>query len=156
MSESIRQQIVDKVVERFTGILAAAGYKTDLGKNVHLWRDTSEAAAPFGDNELPAANIWDTDNKTEPTTFATRKHTHRLTIEVELRPITTEVDKNLRRMIADIAKAIGVDRTWGGLARDTEPFEDKSGLQHAAKVIAGCSYKFVIVYETIAFDPYNK
>jgi len=160
MADSIRQKIVDAVVTRFKTILVAGGYETNLGQKVFVWRDTREDADPFGDTELPALNIRDTKCETQYSAIATQRHQHRLTVEVELWTITATVHTQVRKLIADIHKAIGVDRRWEvagmKLADNTEPFQDEMGTEHKGKLKGGALFKFIVVYSTRAWDPYTQ
>lgn len=153
MATSRRQQIVDAVKARFETISIANGYETDIGATVALWRDTINVRP--ADTDLPLLNILDRSCQSSNSSFAIRKQEHRLTIEVELWTASSTVDTTIRKMLADLAKAIGVDRKWGGIADNTEPLGDDIGVEQQGRKIAGALYKFVIVYHTNAWDPYN-
>jgi len=113
---TLRQQIVDAIVTRFKDISTAGGYQTDLGTRVFLGRTTEPV-----ESECPALNIWDTDE--DNARRLNRIHEHRLKIQAFVYQAGSTVAGGayVRKAVADIFKAIGVDVTWGGLALDTEP-----------------------------------
>jgi hypothetical protein len=157
MADSIRQKIVDLVLTRFKGILVSGGYETNLGQQVFGWRDT--ANKPFAETELPAINIRDVRDTIQPQT-AQIWH-HQLEVQADIiaaSGVTTAQD--IRKMLADVYKAIGVDRFWtdgGGIKRafNTEPKTDESALEQENKIIGGARINFVIHYRTKSFDAYN-
>ncbi len=139
-----RQSIIDTIDTQLKTILTANGYDTDLGSNVFEWRQV-----PLQASELPALIYRDAMSETE--IIVLDKHTHKLTLEVEVKTEPGAIDGTLaRKMIADVVKAIGVDHTWGALAIKTDPLNseiifDEGGKE---KIISGAIINFEIMYRT--------
>jgi len=149
MSDSRRQLLVDAVRTRFATILVSGGYETNIGAKLFEWRVTELETA-----DLPALNFRDTRNVTEQKL----SHIHQHALEFEADVLTagvSETPKQIRKMIADVVKCIGVDRTWGGIAYDTDPKEDVLGMDQAGLIAGGARIKFVIKYRTRSFNPYS-
>ena len=122
-----RDSIMIAVVERMKSIRSSNGYHSELGLNVFEWRpkiaDTAGGYIPTEQDELPAIHVSD------PAVNVSQENVrgseaHRLTIEVEVAHEGGATGKTMREQITDVRKALGVDRTWGGIARRT--FQDMS------------------------------
>ena len=144
MPTSIRQQIINAVDARLKTIKIANGYNYDLGNNVFEWRD-----APLSDSNLPALIYRDLSCDTE----YLETHRHKIHIEVEL-VIKDTLASAVRKMIADVLKAIGVDPQWSNLAINTHPEGDEMQVKQSEKIIGGASVKFAIEFRTKEWDPY--
>jgi hypothetical protein len=148
MTTSIRQQIITAVDTRLKTITTVNGYNTNLGNNIFEWRD-----APLQESELPGAVYRDLQ---QTTVMAVGYHEHALALEILILLSGTEAATTIRKLIADVIKCVGTDRTWGTLAEDTLPVSDEEiAIEHAGKKIGGISLKFIIQYVTKPFDPYN-
>lgn len=161
MPLTIRQRIVNAVKLRMEGILTTGGYNSNLGQSVYVWR-----VHPRGESEADFINIKDVKRTTEQILLGRGQasHNHTLTVWVELigkRVVDTPADDTVRAMLADIEKAVGVDRYWTEvatstrLAEDTRPGEDQMIVEQAGQIIGGARYTFQIHYRTSAFDPYT-
>lgn len=159
MPTTIRQRLVNAVKARLELILVASGYNSDLGQRVHLWR-----ATPLGEDEAPFLNLKDVKRTTETVLLGQSAHQHTLTLWVEVlarRDVDVPADEIVRRYLADVEKAVGVDRYWTEaatgtrLAFDTRPVEDQMTVEQAGQIIAGARHTFTILYRTRAFDPYT-
>jgi hypothetical protein len=62
----------------------------------------------------------------------------------------------IRKIIADIDKAIGVDHTFGNLALMTERISDEAGVEIDEKKYAGCQIVYAITFRTSGFNDYVK
>ena len=151
MADSRRQDIIDAILARFRLIVSTGGYETDLGKNVHVWRDT--ATTPFQPEELPALNLRDASNAIEQILY--NKHEHSLTITAQGFVSSSAVAKDVRKCLADLYKAIGVDRKWSTLAFDTLPVGDEFTVQQNGTAIAGFVLTFTVKFRTTSYDPYT-
>jgi hypothetical protein len=150
MTDTKRQSIVNAIDARLKAILVAspAVYNLNLGLSVHEWRST-----PLDDAELPAIIYRDQD---EIIAVTVGKHEHRMLLEIELVLSGATVPAIMRKGIADVVKAVGVDVTFGGLAEDTE-FEGSESISviQNERRIAGVVLRFIITYLTNPFDPYT-
>jgi hypothetical protein len=155
MADSRRQQIVAAILERFRGIRITSGYETDLGASVHVWRDTSKI--PFQPAELPALNLRDPKNTIEEQ--LNNKHEHTLEILCEGLVASSAVAEDVRKCLADLYKAIGVDRFWTvsgtRLAFQTHPGSDEFTVQQNGTALAGFVLRFTVKFRTTNFDPYT-
>lgn len=149
MSDTIRQQIVDAVAERFETITVNNGYQTDIGNSIYEW-----LSAPLNDDD-PVSLIY--RDRQNVTVVAIGCHEHTLTIEAVLIITHAATLATIRNMIADVVQCVGANLTWGGLAQDTgPPLDEEIELEHKGKKMAGVSIKFDIQYKTAPFDPYTK
>ena len=142
MTDSIRQQIIDKIDARFKTITTANGYKTNLGSHVFDWLDRELA-----DSELDALAYRDVVNEIEPGTI--HEYTNQLRLEIEVRTKNaTTTAKQVRKMIEDVYKAIGTDDRWSGLATDTQPVSEIIDIQQYDKIMGSAIIAVVIEYDT--------
>jgi hypothetical protein len=151
MADSRRQDIIDAILARFRLVLIAGGYETNLGKNVHVWRDT--ATTPFQPEELPALNLRDASDAVEQVLY--NKHEHSLTITAQGFVASGALAADVRKCLADLYKAIGVDRKWSTLAFDTLPVGDEFTVQQNGTAIAGFVMTFTVKFRTTSYDPYT-
>lgn len=153
MPTSRRQTLIDAVVTRLRSILTAGGYETNLGQQIHVWRDTT--AAPWTAAELANGALNLRDPKQASTQELVNKHHHILDLVCEI-AVASGLEANvIRKMIADVFKAIGVDRKWSGAAFDTLPGDDQILVAQNGTAITGALVNFTIHYRTASFDPYT-
>ena len=151
MADSRRETIVAAIKTRFAAILTAGGYETNLGQHAFLWKTGAWQA-----DELPGVDIRDVANDIEPHTAGVVKQLHKLKIEAEVACKSgTTTAYQVRKMIADIYKAIKVDRTWGGLARTTHAIKDEMGVEQESRTLGGAKVTFFVEFTTAYFDPYT-
>lgn len=150
MADSKRQLIINAVDTRFKTILVSGGYETDLGQNVFEWRT---AALPVAN--LPGIVLRDPECSVS-SDVAIGQHEYELKVEAEINVAEgSSTPGEIRKMIADVIKAIGVDITWGGLAQRTEPIEDTINMDQKEKIIGGALVSFLIIYRTNAWNAYT-
>lgn len=178
MADSIREQILQLVKERFQTISVANGYETNLGTHVYLFRDLSRS--PFAETELPAVNIIDLDEQHQPKVSGRANHHHVLSIECQIAAgVTaaggnTDAAKQVRKCISDLIKAIGTETNganghdWANdtpsesnpsgtaLAFNSLPIANQIGLEQADRTIGVGIYKFDIEYRTQRWNPYEQ
>jgi len=141
MADTIREQIIAAIMTRFQGILKTAGYKSDLGANIHHFRNSD-----FEPAELPALNIIDPRNNIGSAT--TSQFDNAIDIELQIKVASGDTTyKNAYDIIEDVYKAIAVDDTWGYLALDTLPVSDEIETKQAGKVISGIAIRIQVQYE---------
>ncbi len=150
MPDSLRQQIINAVDARLKTITTANSYETDLGRNVFEHRTTA-----LGDSELPGINFRDVGCDVSQEDVAIGQHGYELTMEAEIvvkAGATSAIQ--IRKMIADVIKAIGVDPRWGNLAVRTTPLSDGLKFDQSEKIIAGALLTYSIIFRTTKFNPY--
>lgn len=155
---TIRQQIFNAVKIRFEGIYQVNGFATEVGKHCFSWRDLDKK--PFTAEELAdggAIVIADPDR--EPGEGVLTAHDQVLTIEVVAASTAdgyTPPDNHARRIEADLLVAIGSDRRWGTLAKDTLPGKSEIRVNHGGDRVAAVKLTFQILFRTRQFDPYQQ
>lgn len=150
MADSKRQQIIDAIIVRMQLIQIANGYETDLGSNVQDWETN------YDDSELPALSVCDaveihTLVNNQPDAVQQKN-----VLPVQLR-IFVKADtraEELRKMFADLNKAIAVDAAWGNLAMWTIPVKTGMVIPETDFVIGGGAMEIEIHYLTNTFDSY--
>lgn len=158
MADSVRQKIVDAVKTRFQGILTSGGYETNAGSNVSVWRDMRNV--PITSDEFPAIVLMDKrceiDRENEPL----RIHAFKLTMIADVYAGLDDAAETVRKVIADIHKAIGVDEQWTvsgtKLALMTEPVIDDMGIEQDENIIAAARVAFVITFRQLRWNPYQQ
>lgn len=156
MADSIRQTVVDAFKTRLATITTGNGYETSIGSNVKEWY-TGDA----NDAVLPMVNIVDEDVEIRLDAddlgvirMGKERHEMRLRFEVRLSN-GTSTSTTLRKAVADVYKALGTDRTMGGLCKDIRPRNDRIELEQQDKVIGLANIEISAFYETNLLNPYS-
>jgi hypothetical protein len=141
-----RQQIVDAVKARFVLITTANGYQTDIGSKQTEWNPGPKGADPEAD-ELPGHDIRDEVETTAVKDKNSGSYDRELEIVViaELRE-STPTAALARKALEDMIKAVGVDPTWGGLARRTVPVEDDINVDELGQRVGAARLRFKVEY----------
>lgn len=149
---SKRQQIVDKVKERFALIRTtneyAPGkfYQTDIGERQTEWHPVLKNADPEAD-ELPSHDIRDEVEEAVIENKNAGTYTALLTVTVIAEQRETDATATLsRKALVDMVRAVGVDPTWGGLARRTLPVSDEVSVDEAAQRVGSAALTFQVEY----------
>jgi hypothetical protein len=142
MTDSIRQQLIDKIDARFKTITTANGYKTNIGSHVYDW-----LGRELDDSELDALIYRDVLSEIEVGTIHEYSNQLRLEIEVKTK-LASSTAKQVRKMIEDVYKAIGVDDRWSGLAIDTQPVSEMIDLQQYEEIMGSAMIVVAIEYDT--------
>jgi len=108
MADSKRQKIISAVINRMEGISVDDDYETDLGERVRDWE------VNFQDEELPVLSVCDTvgdinfvnDNLDAPS------QVHKLPVLLRVFCKSDTRAADLRKMMADLIRAVGVDPNW--------------------------------------------
>lgn len=136
-----RQQIVDAIKTRFQGITIANGYNSNLGSNVFEWRVTN-----LNNTEFPACVYRDVTNIRQEGAIGSFRWA--LNIEIQLITDGGTSAAEIRKIIADVYKAIGTDSKWSGIAVTTEqPESDEMDVEQHEKKQAGALIKLSIIYD---------
>ncbi len=153
MADSIRQLIINAIDSRLKLITIANGYETNIGGKVFEWR-----AVPVEEIDLPCIIYRDLSSVNSVLTIGIGGyHESNLNIEVEVICAAGSVTPStIRKMLADVIKAIGVDATWSGLASSTDPVSDAITIEQNEKIIGGANITFTITYRTKRWDAYNQ
>jgi hypothetical protein len=143
---SKRQQIVNAVDARFKAIKIANGYNTDLGNKVYRWKSTDI-------DRIETMALIYRDLKAPVLDAPHNKSDHNLLFEADIiAKAGTLTDDEVRKMLDDVNKAIGVDWTWGGLAIRTAIIENAiSDIEQADKIVGVGKIIFEILYRTNLF-----
>jgi hypothetical protein len=149
VADTVRQDIIDAVDARLKAILVSNGYETDVGSNVFDWH-----AEPLEEDDLPALIYRDTSVETTVDTIAS--FSHRMILSIMAAVTSSTPMTTIRKIIADIDKAIGVDHTFGGLALMTERISDESGIEINERKYAGCQIVYAITFRTSGWNDYVK
>lgn len=150
MPTSIRQQIIDAIAVRFATILTTGGYETDIGQKVTQWN-----VKTIDDRTIRGIDIMDVEEET--TDQITRHQDHTLTIWAVVH--AKESDSTaayLRKAIADVWRAIGADRRWSTLARDTRAVKSEMLFNQAGQLNGAARIQFQVLYRTANFNPFSQ
>lgn len=154
MPNSIRQIILTALDTRLKAILIASGYETDLGLSVFEWRTTE-----FQATELPGITWRDyAASEAVPITImgASSKVEQALDVEMDIMVQDgPDTGSTIRKCIADVQKAIGIDPTWGGLAVGTDDSGNETMRDQAGKITGSVTMRIRITYRTKAWNAYE-
>lgn len=142
-----RQQILDAVKARLQTILIAGGYKTDMGSNVFVQKET-----PFTDAEIEGIDVRYSDTPDQQIGY----EEHTLAVECMCVLSGNDPTTNVNNAGADIVTVIGTDRTWGGLAEETGVVTaERANIAVGENVYQGASVKFDVTYTTDHMNAYS-
>jgi hypothetical protein len=144
---SIRTQIRNYIEQQLKTITKAAGYNTDVGSNIDVWRPGSK---PWESDKRPAAVVNDIRREiVQETQAAPDNQWHqRLTVAIE---ITCGDIATYTLVIDDIYALFKSDHTLGGLAIDTNSTGDQPDVdQEEMKLVGGTLY-LIVDYVTERF-----
>ena len=147
---SKRQQIVTAIDTRLKLITITNGYETNAGNNVYEFWDIA-----LEDDELPAI-IW-RDGAEDSDLLVNTTQDRTLTVELILQTLGATAPAILRKLIADVEKAILVDNTWGGLVIFTSVMNviDTFDVEHKDRRIGACRTRFTVLYRTGYLNSYS-
>lgn len=149
MAAGKRQLICDAFKARMQTILVANGFETNVGQKVFEWK-----TAAFTDAELPGLTFRDKKTKTEQRVG--NIHHHEMTMEVAAMAADGHATPaTMRKLAADIIKAVGADRKFGGLVFNSDPGEDELRIEQEGKTVGAIKLSFVLHYRTENFNPYQ-
>lgn len=150
MPTSIRQQIITAITTRFAAILTSGGYETDIGARVTLWN-----VKPIDERTLRGIDLMDVEEET--TDQVTRHQDHTLTMWAVVHAKEgDETAAYLRKAIADVWRAIGSDRRWSTLARDTLPIKSEMLFNQAGQLNGAARIQFKVLYRTATYNPFSQ
>lgn len=146
MPQGKRQQIVDAVKQRFAAITTANGYQTDIGLRQTEW-NPGPRGADEGSDELPGHDIRDEDETATVTDKNSGVYSRSLEIVV-LGYVREAGDgaAETRKALEDMIRAVGIDPTWGGLARRTLPDTEGVAVDELAQRVGVAHLKFKVEY----------
>ena len=141
---TIRQQIMDAIQTRFEGITLINGYQTDIGLNVSQWKATALNADDF-----PALEYRDVScDRMDGGPIGFFRWAATIDTEIVTASGATTMTE-VREMLSDIYKAIGLDESWNNLAQWTEQPSDVVIMEQQDKIIGGAKITFRIVYDAV-------
>ena len=141
MPDTQRQQIMAALGARLATIRTANGYRTNIGASV--LEDPVDEQEP---GDLPVVMYRDTD---AATVAEMSRHHHTISIEIGVTMAGATPLPEIRKVCDDVAKAIGVDPSFGALAITAAP--PSSGWDvygDGADLVTGIIFKFTIEYRT--------
>lgn len=163
MSDTIRQQIFQAVIDQLKTINTATTYQfygvsgnytSNLGSRVYPWRSAPETQA----TKYPFLVVRDIDElHKEPSPGAPRIE-RSLHVLINIATIGDSAADDLRNMYyPDVEIAIGLGRLtrWGGLSGNTRPRLNRTVSDQESDVFAGGVVEFYIDYPSYAFYPYG-
>ncbi len=133
------------IVTALGTIKTTAGYSTNLGNSVKEFRTVPVAKAADG------LTVYDRGQENVGSADQVKALTEwRLEVMVDITYTTTSA-QNIRKAIADVYKAIGVDDTYSGKAHFTVPVNDEMNLIQEEKKVADARIIFHVYYRTTTF-----
>jgi len=157
VADSIRQKLVDAYKLRLAAIKTADGYETDLGLG-----PIEEMPVQFQAEELPALGVQDQIDSVAQEYAFEKRVMNELSLQVRIFLPRGTTAKLLRKMIADVKRALvsdpitgNRDPQVGGLAVDMRPDQDgPEVLKDTFEIDAG-AVLFVVQFLTAPFNDYE-
>ncbi len=148
MADSIRQQIIDAFETRLQTIaIADDGYETELGANISQYRTED-----WQESDLPGGDIREGEESIE---VSGTHHIFTLPLELEVKVSGTASAADVRKVIADVTKAIGVSK-FSSFVETIRPLSNgEPDFDKKDKLFGGITMNFEVIYRTGAFDPYS-
>lgn len=148
MADSKHQQIIDAIIATMQGITTAAGYETNLGDNVDDWK------VNWDDEEMPALSVCDIteDQQLVGDQPDARNQINLLNVQFRIFVKNGTRARALRKMKADVNKAIGSNTRWNKLAMWTKPKRSGMVIPDESFEIGGKAIEIQIAYMTGAFN----
>lgn len=141
-----RQTLVDRILLRFADIKTANGYLTNLGNTtVKEWQTT-----PLDESEVATGKliVRDPIDTVQPDPNGANSSRRTWAQQIIVDAVLQESDQNAvmaRKAISDIKKAVGVDQTWGGLARRSDEVTDRVMLDKTSARVGGVQVIFNVI-----------
>jgi len=148
MADPKRQSIIDALEARLQTILTSNGYETNVGSNVY-----ERHPKPVPIANIPCVIYADVE---EEISLVTQETNRFISVELEIFTAGTTALNTIRKILADIEKAIGTDKgTFGGLAVTTWILENTLAMDQESKIISGAVMTIRIHFKTNQYDPYS-
>jgi hypothetical protein len=147
---TIRMRVMVAMAARLVMILTTGGYHTDIGSHVFVWRDTEQK--PLGLTEVPGIVYQDLVDTYEPYTFGVDLHA--LKIDIRIAVLGTALEIIIRQAVADLEKAVHIDRTWGGIAIDSFLENNEMTIEHLENKVGMIQVPLMVWYTTVSGDAY--
>lgn len=160
MADSKRQKIVSAIIARMQTILVTNGYETDLGLHVADWQ-TNWQEEELDNGALSVCDLVadeDGDENGDPTSSGAMS-IHTMPVMLRIFTNSNTPAATLRKMIADVKKAIKSDPRWKvsnvGLAIKTVPVRSGLVMSDNSFEVAGAAVEVEISFITKLFDEYS-
>lgn len=151
MADSLHKKIVDNVKTTLQTILTANSYETNLGQNVY-----HQTPAPLISADLIGCNIHDSQvNFDAGAISGPSGHMASMTVTVDAFTTGDDCVAEIYKSVADVIKAMGVDKTRGNYATTTYLKNYSIGTDFAEETVASASIEFEVEFMMNLFDPYN-
>ncbi len=144
---SVRQNIITSVKSTFQNITILNGYNTDFGQKLYEWKHVDVASADMDCIILRDNQCLFVDPE-EPDDNVQNRQWKKLTLQVIVVTSGKTSSETLRRVVADIYKAIGTNPTWDGNAVRTEVDGDEMELDQLNKIFGATIITVNITYVT--------
>jgi hypothetical protein len=145
MSDTIRHSIMDNLKAQFVAQNAASGLSVVYAV-VDEWR-----LHPLEATDLPAIVLLDTVANVTRTDDVITDYDMEMAVAFYAKG--NETAGQLRNMILDAYRVVGIDRTLGGYAEDVLPLSETISMQSKDNVYGDVEVKFNVRFATGAYDP---
>lgn len=143
-----RQDIVDRLIALMETITTGSGYLTNIGASVH------DFVVHFQEEDLPALSVCDLVADIEFVNQQIEARGQRKTLNLQLRIFAASNTKitELRKMLGDINKALGTDKTLGETVLFIRPTKEGIIADEQTFEVAGAAFEIEIGYLIDSFD----
>ena len=121
--------------------------------NTFEWRDLERN--PFQLSELPAVNLRDGAEEIALISWSHEVRVLMVMLEIAVSE-TIDAPAEVRGVIADLEVSVNADRTWGGLALDSELLLNEMEIEHLENKIMVARIPLKVQFRTVSGDPYTQ
>jgi hypothetical protein len=148
MADTIRQRIMDAIVDRMKLIDGTGSYETNVAERV------KDSETNWDETDYPAISVFDGDALANPTSTGAYQGVI-WSMPILIRAFATQAadgPSNVRKLIKDINTAIRVDDTFGGLVMQTRQTKEAVVRNQDSFEIEGCEVEFEAQYISRKFN----
>lgn len=157
MATTIRQKIVNSIVEALRGITQANGFETNAGEKV------DDFQLNWQEDELPAISVCDISCEPAPSEQASIEEKDCLMLQVKIRAMVGSETRapECRKIIGDILTVVRDNPRWTDsdgtqLTKQNYYVSDEFILNEEAFQIAAAEVTIGVLFWTERFDPYEQ
>lgn len=154
MTDTIREQIIGKFIDRAAFLTVANGYNSDMGRNV------LRAVRDLGESDLPCLVVWPLPEESEQ-----RYGKDYITMQMRLGSFVAHGDQNssavAEQILGDLRKCF-IDpaifaSAYGGLVDDIEYTSGGTdAFAQAGEEVTGNNIVLSVKYHTLTGNPYSQ
>jgi hypothetical protein len=149
-----RQSIITAIITQLKTITPANGYYLNFADSGTVEKVFDNRITELEEDELPIISISDKDETPNNDLMSGSRNPWWRDLDIDISIVTNgEVAvADIRKAIADVQSAVGVDTTWGGLALDTRWIGTVIGRDQMEEKILDATVQIRVIYQTVEWE----